>query len=667
MIAARTSSRGIIHSLTGLGFQALVCGLLIWLNLIHPTDTLRSVFWTSVAGIFIWFHALVAYALMEKAMPSQRSPEEGLPCTEEPIPTTRVFGRIRFLQRIYQHLMLPVMELGMAAILAQSAFPKLASFSSNGMILSEGTLFLISVYAIGTFLIVIFSVYVTSVIDGNAWPDLKSGRNYVNLIIGMFLCLLAGACSSRLGLNQIGIAIDWILPAINVLLASEILFSMALRLISPRQRKAILRPAFDFYTLQAASQPKQVGDTFRHLLEGTFGFDVTQTPFGQMAAPLIIPAISLIVLLLLALSSLVIVRPYEQAIILNLGHLKPQPLPPGVHFKLPWPLASAQHYDIGQARSIHVGSHRPHRMGESIYREGVPILWTNMHGQSIDELLICSSPQDRPISSPYRGNKMWDDNKVPSVSLAAADIHVQFVISDLALYVRSSATPEAFLRNVAESCASRLIYRYDIDSLFCEARLDLVDTIRLSIQGACDRNHLGMRIVHVAITAVHPPVDVADAFEETVAALQERETKIQYAEQEAVRNQVETAGSREAFSALSALLETPGLDRQGNDANYGRLLHQCGGEISRVLSEAEAYRFSHENIVRGKTERFSGQLCAYTASPQNYLYDRYFSILEKGLLESRKIVLLGNKEKVILRMGLEEGDKMPPIPEETGH
>jgi len=255
---------------------------------------------------------------------------------------------------------------------------------------------------------------------------------------------------------------------------------------------------------------------------------------------------------------------------------------------------------------------------------------------------------------------------VPSVSLAAADVQVQYVIHDLVSYIRSSATPELFLQKMAETCASRFIYRYDIDALFCEARLALVDKIRCSIQDSCDKAGLGIRIVHVAITAVHPPVDVAGAFEETVAALQERETKIQHARQEAIRYQVEATGSTETFARLSELADGVDSGRSKDVVTHEGLLHECGGEVSQILAQAESYRFSRENVERGKTDRFAEQLCAHAASPKNYRYDQYFSILEKGLADSRKVLLLGNTDRTIVRMGLGQGVGMGAIPEETG-
>jgi regulator of protease activity HflC (stomatin/prohibitin superfamily) len=286
-----------------------------------------------------------------------------------------------------------------------------------------------------------------------------------------------------------------------------------------------------------------------------------------------------------------------------------------------------------------------------------------MHGLNIDELLICSSPQHMDHEPAGRPITKTSLGRVPSVSLAAADIRIQYRIDHLLDWARSSATPEDLLRKIAETHVSRLIYRYDIDALFTESRLTLVDEIRSAIEADGEKSRLGVKIIHVAITAAHPPVDVAGDFEATVVALQERETRIQQARQSAIQVQVEATGSAETFARLSALADRVDRQRGENMTDNEGLLQDGGGEVSQILAEARSYRFTRENRERGTTERFAAQLRAYNASPQNYRYDTYLAILEKGLASNRKVVLLGNEDQTIVRMGVGEGAAVNQVPE----
>ncbi len=645
-------TRGLLHSLTGFSGQIITFSFFVGLTRIYPNPVIRPVFWTSSAGIFIWLHLILTYALLKHEAHCDIRLDRNEPEAGESISTKDRRSRIRFIHHAYQRFLVPVLELGVAALLIQSTIAALDSVPSKTPVSPETNFPLIAIYSVFTFILIVVVVYLSALIKVNTWRLLKSGRNYMNLMIVMFCGLLAAAGGEYFGINRLTEIIGWGFTAVNTLLAAEVLLSLVLRWFAPRRPEALPRPAFEFYLLDSLSQPRQIRETAATLLEGVFGFDILQTSFGKVLRSLMLPAVFLTVLLLFCLSSVVIVKPYEQAVILNLGHLKQQPVHSGLHFKLPWPLASARHFNVARIRSIRVGSHHPDRTGGTIYREGVPILWTNMHGLTTDELLICSSPQDRTTIAVQKEKTKTDARKVPSVSLAGADVQVQFVIKDLIAYLRSSAMPDVFLRNVAEASASRFIYRYDIDALFCEERLALGEAICRSIQYTCDKRDLGIKIVHVAISAVHPPLDVAGAFEETVAAMQERETDIQYARQQAIRFQVETTGSTEAFSRLSALADSVDSGHGVDAANHNRMLHECGGEVSKILAEAESYRFSRESRERGKTDRFGGRLHAHAASPQNYLYDQYFSILEKGLADSKKVILLENNDNTIVRMGL---------------
>jgi regulator of protease activity HflC (stomatin/prohibitin superfamily) len=558
------------------------------------------------------------------------------------------------------------MELGAALLLAQSFRAGLAALPSATAAAAANNLPLVAAYSITALLLIVFSVYVTGLMAARTWHLLKSGRNVTNLVAVLFVGLLAGACGDHFGFSKIAGIVGWGIVVVNTLLSAEILLSMGLRLFSPRKPNTLPRPAFDFYLLEGLSQPDRIGHTFASMLEGIFGFDITRTSFGRVVQSLVLPTVLITTGSLAGLSCMVIVPPHEQAILLNLGRLNLQPLHPGLHVKLPWPLASVRRYNVSAIRSIHVGSHKPGRTGGSVYREGVPILWTNMHGINIDELLICSSPLDRKRTAVNGQLRKADIRKVPSVSLAAADVHIQYVIADLVAYVNTSAAPETLLQKIAETQATRRIYRYDIDALFTEARLDLVDDIKHALQDACDQRKLGIKIVHVAITAAHPPVDVADAFEATVVAMQEKETRIQQARQTAIRSQVETTGSAQTFSRLAALADRVDFQQGEDMTGYDELLHEAGGAVSQLLAEAESYRFSRENRERGKTERFVQQLRAYAASPRNYRYDNYFLNLEKGLAGNRKVVLLGNTGKTIVRMGLGGGESPNLVPDEIG-
>jgi regulator of protease activity HflC (stomatin/prohibitin superfamily) len=663
----RLLSRGAIHSLTGFATCTVLASLLAWITWSKADTIAWHAFWPCVAATVVWSHLLISYLLL-----ARESRHIVVLDGHEPINSNSTVNNSKHRNFLaypfYFRFLLPLMELGTALLLAQSFRAGLSGLSFSTSTEVANNLLLVATYSITALLLIIFSVYVTGLMVVRTWHLLQAGRNINNLLAGLLVGLLAGACGNHFGFNKLSNIVGWGIVAINTLLAAEILLSMGLRLFSPRKPHALPRPAFDFYLLEGLSRPDRIGQTFTSMLEGFFGFDITRTSFGKVIQSLVLPTVSITIGSLLGLSSIVIVHHHEQAVVLNLGHLDPRLLQAGLHLKYPWPLSSVRRHNVGTVRSIHVGSHKPGPTGGSVYRKGVPILWTNMHGINIDELLICSSPLDRNHEIMDLQPSKKDIRKVPSVSLAGADVHIQYVIENLVDYLRTSAAPETLLRKVAETYATRLIYRYDIDALFTEARLELVDDIRHAVQNTCNKHKLGIKIVHVSLTAAHPPVQVADHFEATVVAMQEKETRIQQARQTAIRTKVETTGSVKGFDRQAAMVDQVDFQRgKAAEKDYDALLQDAGGAVSQRLAEAKSYRFTRENRERGTTDRFVQQLRAYETSPQNYRYDIYFSTIEKGLAKKRKVVFLGGTNKTIVRMGIEEkGMSMNLVTDEIG-
>jgi regulator of protease activity HflC (stomatin/prohibitin superfamily) len=148
--------------------------------------------------------------------------------------------------------------------------------------------------------------------------------------------------------------------------------------------------------------------------------------------------------------------------------------------------------------------------------------------------------------------------------------------------------------------------------------------------------------------------------------MQEKETRIQQARQSAIQSQVETTGSAETFARLAALADDFDRKHGKTVTDSEALLQECGGDVSQILAEARSYRFTRENRERGTTERFIQQLRAYNVAPQNYRYNTYLAILEKGLAANRKVMLLGNADQTIVRMGAGDGAGIDLIPDEMG-
>ena len=75
-----------------------------------------------------------------------------------------------------------------------------------------------------------------------------------------------------------------------------------------------------------------------------------------------------------------------------------------------------------------------------------------------------------------------------------------------------------------------------------------------------------------------------------------------------------------------------------------RLFAQASGEVSKIMAEARAYRWQHENEWLSRAERFTNELLAYRAAPSVYAYRKYLAALTEGLKNVRKFLVAANTE-----------------------
>jgi regulator of protease activity HflC (stomatin/prohibitin superfamily) len=171
---------------------------------------------------------------------------------------------------------------------------------------------------------------------------------------------------------------------------------------------------------------------------------------------------------------------------------------------------------------------------------------------------------------------------------------------------------------------------------------------------------LGVDVVGVAVTALHPPIGrVSRAFHYQIGAVQQRETSIQLAHKDAVQKLAKVAGSVALSLRIDAAIRRLDALRASGDAPQAliaeqeieRLLAEARGEAAELVDQARAYRCRRAVGERASGERFSGELLAYEASPVYYRTRRFLEVLADGLTGRRKFVIAGDAgETPVFRM-----------------
>ncbi len=629
----------LFHSLSGLGTYFALAAATTAVHMLYRSPVTAQALWVVLAGFPAWLHALFMYAF--SFAPSLRSPESEAKDSDG-------FRR-------YRRFVLPALEIVTIALLLQAVRIWLMALRADAPIVfdQEPTMPVIGIALAGTFVDILATAFFLRLCSLSGLVILRTsafffiidafGKTIVWVVL--IAAYMQAPFSAAAGL--------WAFGLLAALFAIEMGFHTISRYFKPHTSMTKYQSAFAFSSMEMLLHPTDAKSVLFSLLHDVFGFDISQTSFFRFASRALVPFIAASAFFLEAASCVFFVEPHQQAIVLAIGKIQPRVYTEGIHFKLPWPLGKHVLFDSNRIRTMHVGSHKPSVNNQSVFLEGVPLLWTNIHGKATEELLILSAPKGLLEGARESGANIGDmHNQAPSVSLAGADIVVHYAIADLLEYCTFAENTQEILQCKAEQLMSQLLYRFDIDSFMSNARLNLAAAFEQQLQHICDRHAMGVTIVSAGITAIHPPLPTAKDFEETVIAAQEKETTIQEARQASVQMKIEATGSQELFDSIAASIETAESKRAGLSTSIvDLLLKECGGEVSQVLSEALAYRWTREHVEGGNADRFFEKYKGYRNAPRAYRNDQICTIIEDSLSDRKKIVVAGKPRDILLQSG----------------
>ncbi len=464
---------------------------------------------------------------------------------------------------------------------------------------------------------------------------LRGGASYLMSCFVVTVLVLAGVAVVALA----GIAwpletLALVIPGVTTAIGLETLLTALLESYRPRVPGEIPRPAFDSRVLGLLTAPESLGSVLADLISYQFGVEVSSSWLYRLLGSAITPMTLFGTAFLMALSCLTIVGPDERGVRLRGGEMTGDPLPPGIHLKWPWPMETVEMHPVGQVQELVVTSDLTGRSQQS-----PAFLWTNdsdRDAQLGQEDFLAAAAADGA-----------------GVSLLSADVSVQYTVADLRTFLMGSADPRQMLLAIAQRETSRFFAIHDIDTLLATGRTAGGPALQAVIQAEADRFGLGIKIVGVAVTSLHPPIgNVSRAFHAQIGAMQERETLIQRARKDAVEKLARVAGSVEFSQQIDAeirgldALRTAGkADSAAVTAAEGRineLLSDARGEAAEMLHAARAYRWKRVIGERADGERFAGELLAFQASPEYYRTRRFLEVLAEGLASRRKYVITGD-------------------------
>jgi len=450
-------------------------------------------------------------------------------------------------------------------------------------------------------------------------PGILTGLACWGTVLG-----LAGAMAEHFGFDQ---ADEWAARVMIIatgILGLESLLNSLLSIYS--HQRAAQVTTYESKLGALAVDPGVLTKSMTEAMDYQFGFSFSQTWIFKILQRAIIPLIIVQAVLIYAMSCFVFLAPHETGILERFGKpvSREAQLGSGMHIKRPWPFESVRRIPTGRIMLLEVGF-EPHREG---IRPEV-ITWTVPHYEHEDVFLVASR------------SGIADDGRDPSgvpVSMITVNIPVEYRITNAFSYAYRFAAPDQVLRQMVYQTVTREFARRDLNDLFGNQRREISRAMHEQLQKAADRLQLGIAIEFLGLQGVHPPVQVADAFQAVVGALEEKEAVI-----------------------LEARAYT------------NRVVPLAHAYAQVAQSEAEAYRFRRSALANAESKQFIQRQTAYQKSPRVYRMYQYLNMLKHAAAPSRLYVIdLPAQGSQTLWLNLEEKQfsgvlDMAPLMMEGGH
>ncbi|MHC4262330.1 MAG: protease modulator HflK [Planctomycetota bacterium] len=247
------------------------------------------------------------------------------------------------------------------------------------------------------------------------------------------------------------------------------------------------------------------------------------------------------------------------------GVRSPEPLEAGLHLLPPRPFGRVELVPDGAVESIDVGYRGA--------RTDADRLWTVAHADQEYTLLLGDG-----------------------LELLSINARLEYRISDPIAYVDSVQNPVATLTALAERELTRATVDRRLEDVLSENVERFGSDVAENVQSAADRRGLGIEVLGLVVSGLHPPLAVAEDYQIVVAAQVERDRLLAAAEGHAERERIKATG----------------------DAT-----------VTVESARAEA----HERLARarGDATAFASLAEAYAAAPDLYRTTAYLRTLERTL------------------------------------
>ena len=452
-----------------------------------------------------------------------------------------------------------------------------------------------------------------------------------NLFFVSFLYLLSAATLMSVQW-KIGNA-EWVANAakfslvLTLILAAELVFNVIIDLYRPRT-STVERPVYESRLLALFTEPGGIARNIASSLDYQFGFRISEASFYRFFERTFVPFLVLMAVAFWMMTCFVAIETEENGIRKRFGKVVTrEPLTPGLHVKLPWPMATIYTFPVERVQKLTVGyetGQPDSQQQKELQRSGVTlgdlsgevIVWDKQHNASEQKFVVASRSKNLATDTP-------EPESITNVPVSAyfitASIPLYYKVKDLYDYAFLHRAPASLIEKTAMREITTYLASTSFFDILTARREEGAHTLKTRIQEAADRLDLGIDIVFIGLEGLHPPVRVGEYFNDVVSAMEEEQTMILKAEK-------------------YATAQTPDAE----------------AEASGISSTAEGYKYERVKIAEAEANRFLKQLKAYHKSPRIFLLRNYLDVLEQESTEQNKYIISAENSEEIVILDLQE-------------
>ena len=268
-------------------------------------------------------------------------------------------------------------------------------------------------------------------------------------------------------------------------------------------------------------------------------------------------------------TGIVYVESHQRGVVYRFGSLKEQPLAPGLHFTLPYPFDKTEVIDTEPVRSVLVGF---------TSGSGTSNVWT----EGTDDRFLLGSGDE----------------------IVALNIRVEYKIGDVVSYVTKSSAPENVVRAFAYELATDRTMNTDLDTLLAVDREAFASKFLADLRDRVRKSGNGIEVVSVVMESIHPPVEVASVYQQSIAVGIDADRII-----------------KEANGKAAVKLHEAEMDR------------------NRVISTADTFYYRKTAEAKAAVSDFMASVGAYKDYKDAYTYYKYLNAIGSAYQNSNLVII----------------------------